>query len=103
MAILDKVLVLLAFLSLIQCGETARRMGLKGAGPHTMPTFTDGLAFMSRGMEGISVLTFEDGVTMPNYHQMGDTSANMDFDMGWGAVEFCWELLAGTGELIGRR
>jgi len=75
------------------CKEVAKRQGLKNAGPYVLPTFTDGIAFMNRGISGISVLTFEEDVTMPNYHQMGDTSDNMDFEIGWQAVLFCRELL----------
>jgi hypothetical protein len=75
------------------CKNVAHRRGLSKAGPYVLPTFSDGMAFMVRGIQGVAVLTFEEDVTMPNYHQMGDTSANMDFNVGWHAVEYCWDLL----------
>lgn len=75
------------------CAEVAGRLGLHDAGPHTLPTFTDGVAFLARGIPGASLLTFEDGVHMPNYHQMLDTSDRMSFDIGWEAVRFGWEVL----------
>lgn len=75
------------------CERAADGLGLEGAGPHALPTFTDGIAFLTRGIPGVSLLSFEDGVHLPNYHQLSDTSENMDFDVGWEAVEFAWTVL----------
>jgi hypothetical protein len=74
-------------------GDVARRLGLRDAGPHALPTFTDAIPFARRGIGGVSILTFEDGVYMPNYHQLVDTSDRVDFGVAWQAVEFSWEVL----------
>ncbi len=75
------------------CEKAAQRTGLTKAGPFTIPTFTDGLAFLARGLPGAAVLTFTDDVHMPNYHQLTDTSDRMDFEVGWQAVNFGWHIL----------
>lgn len=73
--------------------QVALQQGLTKAGPHILPTFTDALAFIQRGIPGVSVITCEDGVYLPNYHQMTDTSDNMNFDVGWQATTYAWGLL----------
>lgn len=75
------------------CKNAAQRLGLNGAGPYTLPTASDATAFLNRGIPGAAVLTFEDGVYIPNYHQMTDTSERLDFDVAWRATHFGWEVL----------
>jgi Zn-dependent M28 family amino/carboxypeptidase len=75
------------------CEAAARRLGIQGAGPHAVPTFTDAVPFVLHGIAGASVLTFDDSGYLPNLHQMSDTSANLNFDVAWQAVEFSWEVL----------
>jgi hypothetical protein len=75
------------------CAAAARRQGLEDAGPFALPTFTDAIAFLARGVRGVSLLTFEDGLHIPHYHQMTDTSEHVDFAAGWRAVELAWDVL----------
>ena len=79
------------------CAALASRRGMVDAGPHVLPVATDGLAFLQRGVPGASILSFEDGGHMPNYHQLSDTSDRMNFDVAWECVEFGWELLRTFG------
>jgi hypothetical protein len=73
--------------------EVAEAEKLVGAGPHPLPVPTDGLAFLMRGIPGLSVLSFNDDGHMPNYHQMTDTSDRLSFDVAWQCVRFCWALV----------
>ena len=73
---------------LATCADAAIELGLEDAGPHTLPVCGDALPFLVRGIPGASILTFEPGPHMPNYHQMTDTADRMDFAIGWRAVEF---------------
>ena len=79
------------------CHNVAQRLELTRAGPHTIPNFSDSIAFLSRGIPGAFIATFkDDGVHMPslpNLHQMSDTSSEMSFDVGWQATQFGWEML----------
>ncbi len=75
------------------CQTAAQRMELAQAGPHTLPVGSDATAFLSRGIPGATVTTFEDGGYVPNYHQMTDTSDRMSFDVGWQATRFAAEIL----------
>jgi hypothetical protein len=58
--------------------EVARETGLTDAGPHTLPT-TDGVAFLARRIRGVTIVGFQAGGVLPNYHTPRDTSANMDW------------------------
>ncbi|MFH1176028.1 MAG: M20/M25/M40 family metallo-hydrolase [Acidobacteriota bacterium] len=69
------------------CAEAAAELGLEDAGPHTLPVCGDGLPFLVRGIHGVTILTFEPGPHLPNYHQLTDTADRMDFAIGWRAVE----------------
>jgi hypothetical protein len=73
-------------------------LGLLGAGPHTLPVATDGLAFALRGIPGVTLTSFRDDGHMPNYHQLGDTAENMDFDVAWDGVRLGWGLLRRLAE-----
>jgi hypothetical protein len=73
--------------------SVARRLGLADAGPFDLPTFTDAIAFLTRGVPGVSLLAFGDDFSMPYYHQMSDTSDHVDFDVAWRCVELAWEVL----------
>lgn len=80
------------------CAKAAARLGMEGAGPYALPTFTDGAAFLVNGVPGAALLTFMDDVSMPNYHQMSDTSDNADFAVGWRAVELAWGVLVALAD-----
>jgi len=71
-----------------QCATVAREQGLTDAGPHALPGPTDTLAFLARGLPGVTVVGFRDGFILPNYHTMRDTSDNMDFDAAMAGVRF---------------
>ena len=75
------------------CKNVAHHIGLNEAGPHSLMTGSDAVAFLNRGIPGATILTFEDGGYVPNYHQMTDTSARLDFETVWSATEFGWEVL----------
>ena len=73
--------------------ETARELGLENAGPHSMPGPTDALPFLTRGMQGMSIVSFGKWGFMPTYHRLLDTTERLDFDVAWRAVGFGWALL----------
>jgi hypothetical protein len=73
--------------------EVAHELGLKNAGPHTMPGPTDGLAFLKRGMQGMTIVSFRHWGYMPWYHRSRDTSSTIDFDAAWQGVRFGQALL----------
>jgi hypothetical protein len=73
--------------------ETAQELGLEDAGPHSMPGPTDALSFLTRGMQGMSIVSFGKWGFMPTYHRLLDTTAHLDFDAAWQAVVFGWALL----------
>jgi hypothetical protein len=73
--------------------ETARSIGLADTDPHTMPGPTDGLAFLVRGIPGMTIVSFRAHGYMPWYHLPGDTAEHLDFEEAWRAVSFGWELL----------
>lgn len=75
------------------CAEVASQREMTDAGPKVLPVPTDGLAFLACGVEGASVLCFDDHGHMPNYHQLTDTSDNLSFDIAWEAVSFSRDLL----------
>lgn len=73
--------------------DAAAELGLPGAGPHVLPVATDGLAFALRGIPGVTLTSFCDDGHLPNYHQLGDTAENMDFDVAWDGVRLGWGVL----------
>ena len=73
--------------------DTARELGLKDAGPHALPGPTDALSFLTRGMRGISIVSFGKWGFMPSYHRLRDTTEHLDFDAAWQAVVFGWAIL----------
>jgi len=75
------------------CDRVAAEQGLEDAGPHVLPTYSDGLALLVHGLPGATVLAFEDGVHLPNYHLPTDTADRMDFAVAWLGVEYAWALL----------
>ncbi len=77
--------------------RVASEQSLACAGPHALPGPTDGLAFLARGVPGITVVGFREGYILPNYHEMQDTSDSMDFDAAWAGVEFARALM---GQLL---
>jgi hypothetical protein len=78
--------------------DAAAELDLPDAGPHTLPVATDGLAFALRGIPGVTLTSFCDDGHMPNYHQLGDTAENMDFDVAWDGVRLGWGLLRRLSE-----
>jgi hypothetical protein len=73
--------------------RVAAERGLEDAGPHAVPGPTDGLAFLARGIPGVTVASFLEGKVFPHYHEPGDTVENMDMDAAWAAVEFADALM----------
>jgi hypothetical protein len=80
------------------CEEVAKSRELIDAGPHTLPVATDGIGFLARGVPGVSILSFEPGGHMPNYHLLTDTSDRMSFDVAWDCVEYSGEILRKLAE-----
>lgn len=68
--------------------SVADSRGMVDPGPHVLPLASDAIAFLSRGVPGISILAWNDGGHMPNYHQLTDTTERMDFDVAWEGVTF---------------
>jgi hypothetical protein len=73
--------------------EVAEQAKLTDAGPHALPGPTDGLALLVRGLPGITIVGFQTGGRLPNYHQLTDTCDRMDQDAAWAGVRFAWRLL----------
>lgn len=73
--------------------DAAAELGLVNAGPKILPVATDGLAFALRGVPGVTIISFDDDGHMPNYHQLGDTAENMDFDVAWDGTRLAWGVL----------
>lgn len=75
------------------CRAVARELGLVNAGPH--PTFgpTDGLAFLARGLAGVTVIGSGDQGQLAHYHQMTDTPEQLDFRAAWQGAQFAGRLL----------
>ncbi len=45
------------------------------------PTPSDDLAFLARGISGLTIMTFEDGLYVPNLHRIRDQAEQMDFEV----------------------
>jgi hypothetical protein len=71
----------------------AAEQGLVDAGPHSVPGPTDGLAFLKRGLPGVTVAGFRGRGHFPNYHRMSDTADAVDYEAACTGVEFAWALL----------
>lgn len=76
----------------------AAEQGLADAGPHSVPGPTDGLAFLRRGLPGMTVAGFRGRGHFPNYHRMSDTAAAVDYDAAYAGVAFAWALLRRLAE-----
>jgi hypothetical protein len=76
-----------------QCAAVASDQGLTDAGPHALPGPTDGLAFLARGVPGVTVVGFRDGFVLPHYHTMQDTSENMNFTAALDGTRFTRAIL----------
>ncbi|HXE53847.1 MAG TPA: M20/M25/M40 family metallo-hydrolase [Tepidisphaeraceae bacterium] len=74
------------------CNQAAGELGLTDAGPHAIPT-TDGLAFLERGVPGVTIVGFQGDGVLPHYHTMQDTLANMDLAAAAAGVEFARAVL----------
>lgn len=75
------------------CRSVATEMSLEMAESHVIPTHTDGLAFLVRGIPGITLTSNEVGNFVPNYHLMSDRSENLDFASICRATDFAWRIL----------
>ncbi|MCE9555356.1 MAG: M28 family peptidase, partial [Planctomycetes bacterium] len=76
-----------------RCEAVADRLGLSDAVGSGPPTPTDGVAFLSRGIPGLTIMTFQKGFYVPNLHQMSDTAERMDIEITAQSTEFAWEVL----------
>jgi hypothetical protein len=63
------------------------------AGPCTVAGFTDGLAFLVRGVPGLTVVGARDDGRLPHWHRHTDDLHTMDFDAAWRGVEFACGLM----------
>jgi hypothetical protein len=77
------------------CRQIAQEMGLTDVGPHALPGPTDGLAFLARGMRGVTIVGFKAGGVLPNYHTFRDTSENMDWTSARAGLEFARQVCRG--------
>ena len=75
------------------CRSIAVEMGLKFTEPISIPTHTDGLAFLVRGIPGITVTSTEERMVVPNYHLMSDRIENLDPNWVRWATDFAWRIL----------
>jgi Zn-dependent M28 family amino/carboxypeptidase len=75
------------------CSHIATEMGLHDAGPHALPGPTDGLAFLARRIPAITIVGFEDGERLPNYHTLSDTTQNVDFPAAQRGIDFAKALM----------
>lgn len=73
--------------------SVATEQGLTNPGPHSVPGPTDGLALLSRGLPGITVVGFQDRGHFPNYHRMSDSADAVDYESACRGVKFAWALL----------
>lgn len=71
----------------------ANEVGLENPGPHSLPGPTDALALLTRGMQGMSIVSFRKWGFMPTYHRLLDTTENLDFEAAWKAILFGEALL----------
>lgn len=78
--------------------EVAAAGGWTDAGPHAVAGPTDGLAFLARGVSGVTVVGFRGPGVMEHYHQPGDTAEHTDFDAAWDGVNFAWAVLRRLAE-----
>jgi Zn-dependent M28 family amino/carboxypeptidase len=75
------------------CRSVATEMGLEFTQPFPIPTHTDGLALLVRGLPGVTITTCHEGAFIPNYHLMSDRSENLDFSAVYRATDFAWQVL----------
>ena len=75
------------------CSLLAAEQGLVDAGPHTVAGFTDGLAFLVRGIVGATVVGIQDDGSLPHWHLRSDDAQRMDFDAAWRSMKFASELM----------
>jgi hypothetical protein len=72
-------------------------MGFGLALAQPLPTPTDGLALLIRGMPGITITTWENEMAIPKDAKLSDASDNIfidaDFDAIYRATDFAWRVL----------
>jgi len=78
---------------LAMCTRFAAERGLLDVGPYTVAGFTDGLAFLVRGVPGLTVVGVHDDGRLPHWHRRTDDLHRMDFDAAWLGVEFASGLM----------
>ncbi|MFT5302696.1 MAG: hypothetical protein ACI87E_001387 [Mariniblastus sp.] len=75
------------------CQTVAHEMRLEFTLPHRIPTQTDGLAFLVRGIPGITLTSSESGIFVPDYHLMSDRFEKLNFVSIQRATDFAWALM----------
>ena len=63
-----------------------------------LPGPTDGLAFLTRGFHGLTVVGCQPNGRLPFWHQPGDTPEHVDFASAQDGLEFAWSLLRAMAE-----
>ena len=63
-----------------------------------LPGPTDGLALLTRGFRGLTVVGCQPNGRLPFWHQPGDTPDHVDFDHAQNGLEFAWLLLRAMAE-----
>lgn len=75
------------------CARIAMEMGLEKAGPHASPVGTDALPFIARGVPAVTITSFGERMRIPGYHQMSDTSDNIDYAVALKTTGFVWKVV----------
>ncbi len=84
---------------LAQASEVTRQLGDDSRPPIDIAALTDGLAFLVRGVPGLTVTSNADGYFVPRYHQVSDQLKNMDLSAAWQAIELAWSILQSIAQL----
>jgi hypothetical protein len=70
-----------------RCREAAALGGHERPEPLTVPGFTDGLALLTRGLPGVTLVGCQPNGRLPHWHRPTAAAARMDFDAAWDGVE----------------
>jgi hypothetical protein len=77
-----------------KCIAIGAEAGLSEGKPLTVAGYTDGLAFLARGLKGVTIIGCQPGGRLPNWHRLTDDALHMDFDAAWRGVNLAALLTA---------